>query len=153
VKIEYINPFVEAAFDILKEILNTNVIRGQLYLKKLGESMKGVAIIIGVVGNVKGRIVFDMSKETALKIASHLNNEEFTTFDPMVQSTICEVANLIVGRSVTKLEKEKLSFGFTPPTLIIGDNLMFYEFGDMEALIIPLETDFGIIEINIAFID
>jgi chemotaxis protein CheX len=152
-RIEYINPFVEASFDILNEVLKTTVKRGQLYLKKLGESMKGVAVIIGVVGsnNLKGRIVFDMNEETAIRLASDLNGEVFTSFNEMVRSTIGEVANMITGRSVTKLEKEKLSFTFTPPTIITGENLNIYEFGDVEALIIPLDTGIGIMEINIAF--
>ncbi len=150
-RIEYINPFVEASFDILNEVLQTTVKRGQLYLKKLGESMKGVAVVVGVVGKIKGRIVFDLSEETALKIASKMNNEEFKTFNDMARSTIAEIANMITGRSVTKLEKDKLNFAFTPPTLITGENLNIYEYADMEALIIPIDTGMGVIEINIAF--
>jgi chemotaxis protein CheX len=150
-RIEYINPFVEASFDILNEVLQTTVKRGQLYLKKLGESMKGVAVVIGVVGNIKGRIVFDMNEETALKIASKLNGEEFKTFNDMARSTIGEIANMITGRSVTKLEKERLAFNFTPPTIITGENLNIYEYADMEALIIPIDTGIGVVEINIAF--
>lgn len=150
-RIEYINPFVEAAFDILNEILATTVKRGQLYLKKLGEGMKGVAVVIGVTGSLQGRIVFDMTEETALKMASKLNGEEFKTFSDMARSTIGEIANMITGRSVTKLEKEKMSFNFTPPTIITGENLNVYEYAGMEALIIPLDTGIGIVEINIAF--
>ncbi len=150
-RIEYINPFVEASFDILNEVLQTSVKRGQLYLKKLGESMKGVAVVVGVIGNLKGRIVFDLSEDTAIKIASKLNGEEFKTFDEMARSTISEIANMITGRSVTKLEKDKLNFSFTPPTLITGENLNIYEYADMEALIIPIDTGLGVIEINMAF--
>ncbi len=151
-RIEYINPFVEASFDILNEVLQTTVKRGQLYLKKLGESMKGVAVVIGVIGSIKGRLVFDMTEETSLKIASKLNGgEEFKSFNEMARSTIGELANMITGRSVTKLEKEKLAFNFTPPTIITGTNLNIYEFSDMEALIIPIDTGVGIVEINIAF--
>ena len=136
-RIEYINPFVEASFDILNEILATSVKRGQLYLKKLGESMKGIAIVVGVTGQVTGRIVFDMSEETALKLAEKLNNEKFTEFDEMARSTNTEIANMITGRAVTKLDKEGLAFDFTPPTLISGTNLNIYE-TEMEALIIPV---------------
>jgi len=150
-RIEYINPFVEASFDILNEVLQTTVKRGQLYLKKLGESMKGVAVVIGIIGNLKGRLVFDMNEDTALKIVSKLNGEEFKTFNEMARSTIGELANMITGRSVTKLEKERLAFNFTPPTIITGEKLEIYEFSDMEALIIPIDTGMGIVEINIAF--
>lgn len=149
-RIEYINPFVEASFDILNEILKTSVKRGQLYLKKLGEAWKGVAVIIGVTGQVNGRVVFDMTEETALKLASTLNMEEMKTFDDMTRSTIGEIANMITGRAVTKLDKEGLAFSFTPPTIITGTNIQIHE-KDMEALIIPVDTGLGIIEINIAF--
>jgi chemotaxis protein CheX len=149
-RIEYINPFVEASFDILNEILGTSVKRGQLYLKKLGESMKGVAVVIGVTGQVTGRIVFDMSEATSLKLAEKLNGEKFDDFNDMARSTIAEIANMITGRAVTKLDKEGLAFDFTPPTIISGTNLNIYE-SEMEALIIPLDTGMGIVEINIAF--
>ncbi|MCX7821417.1 MAG: chemotaxis protein CheX [Brevinematales bacterium] len=150
-RIEYINPFIEAAFDILNEVLKTNVKRNELYLKKLGDSMKGVAVVIGVTGNVSGRIVFDMTEDTALNIASKMNGEKFSKFDDMVRSTIGELANMVTGRSVTRLEKENLSFNFTPPTIITGENIHIYEFSDMEALIIPIDTGLGIVEINVAF--
>jgi len=150
-RIEYINPFIEASLDILNEVLKTSVKRNELYLKKLGDSMKGVAVVIGVTGNVSGRIVFDMTEDAAIKIASRMNEESFNSFNDMVKSTIGELANMITGRSVTRLEQENLSFNFTPPTIITGENIRIYEFSDMEALIIPLETDFGIVEINIAF--
>ncbi len=149
-RIEYINPFVEASFDILNEILDTSVKRGQLYLKKLGEAWKGVAVIIGVTGQVNGRVVFDMTEESALKLASKLNMEEMGSFDDMAKSTIGEIANMITGRAVTKLDKEGLAFVFTPPTIITGTNIQIHE-KDMEALIIPVDTGLGIIEINIAF--
>ncbi|MFN4217037.1 MAG: chemotaxis protein CheX [Brevinematales bacterium] len=150
-RIEYINPFVEAAFDILKEVLQTDVKRGQLYLKKLGESMKGVAIVIGVTGQVNGRVVFDMTEDVAIRLASKMNGETFHTLDKMVMSTIGELANMITGRAVTRLEKENLAFHFSPPTMITGKDLTVFEQGDMEALIIPVETPLGILEINVAF--
>ena len=150
-RIEYINPFVEAAFDILNEVLDTSVKRGQLYLKKLGESMKGVAVVIGVTGSINGRIVFDMTEDTAVKIASRLNNESFPGFTDMARSTIAEIANMVTGRAVTKLDKEGLAFNFSPPTIITGTGISIYESHEMEALIIPLDTGMGIVEINIGF--
>jgi len=114
--------------------------------------MKGVAVVVGVIGRIKGRIVFDLSEETALKIASKMDGGVFKSLeDEMARSIIGELANMITGRAVTKLEKENLHFSFTPPTIITGENLNVYEFADMEALIIPIDTGMGIIEINIAF--
>lgn len=149
--INYINPFVEAAFEIMSEILNTPISRGQLQLKRIGEDMKGLTVIIGVTGVVSGRIVFDMTEETAIKIAEKLNEESFTTTNDMVRSTIAEVGNMVTARAVTKLAKEDRTFNFSPPTLIVGDHITFFESDDIEALIIPIDTGYGIMEINIAF--
>ena len=65
-RIEYINPFVEAAFNILKEVLNVELERGELYLKSTSQPILGVTAIVGLAGDVEGRVLFDMSEERVL---------------------------------------------------------------------------------------
>lgn len=149
--IDYINPFVEATFEVMSEILNSPVRRGQLQLKRLGEGMKGIAVIIGVTGSVSGRIIFDMTEDVALKLSSKLNDESFSTLNELARSTIAEIGNMVTARAVTKLSKESRSFNFSPPTLIVGTGISIFEGEDIEALIIPIDTGYGMIEINIAF--
>lgn len=149
--ISYINPFVEATFEIMSEVLNSPVTRGQLQMKKLGNNMKGVTVIIGVTGTISGRIVFDMTEDTALNLAGKLNNESFSSIDDMVRSTIAEIGNMVTARAVTKLSKENLSFNFSPPTLVVGKEMTIFESSEIEALIIPVDTGMGLLEINIAF--
>ncbi|MGL4367506.1 MAG: chemotaxis protein CheX [Brevinemataceae bacterium] len=149
--IDYINPFVEATFEIMSEILNSPIKRGQIQLKNIGEEMKGIAVIIGVTGNVSGRIIFDMNESTALLLSEKLNNEQFSSFNTLARSTISEIANMITGRAVTKLAKDSRSFNFSPPTLLSGANIFIFETGTIEALIIPIDTGYGVLDINIAF--
>jgi chemotaxis protein CheX len=85
-RVEYINPFVEAAYNILSEVLGTEIIRGNLFLKSSSRSVMGVAAIVGLAGEVEGRVLFDMKKDTALKIASVMNMEELTQIDDSGQS-------------------------------------------------------------------
>ena len=47
-RVEYINPFVEAAFNVLREVLASDVKRGELYLKSTSMPVMGVAAIVGV---------------------------------------------------------------------------------------------------------
>ncbi|HON13470.1 MAG TPA: chemotaxis protein CheX, partial [Treponema sp.] len=63
-RVEYINPFVESAFNVLKEVLNTDIKRGELYLKSTTMPVLGVAALVGLAGDVEGRVMFDMSKQT-----------------------------------------------------------------------------------------
>jgi chemotaxis protein CheX len=152
-RVEYINPFVEAAFNVLKEVLNTDVKRGDLYLKSSTMSIMGVAALVGLAGDVEGRVLFDMTKETALAVASAMNGEEFKTLDEMVKATITELANMITAQAVTKLHDLGFKFDLTPPALFTGENMEISNNLEVEALIVPMEFGpggkTGKIEINV----
>ncbi|MDR2144047.1 MAG: chemotaxis protein CheX [Treponema sp.] len=149
-RVEYINPFVEAAFNVLKEVLNADVKRGELYLKSTTMSIMGVAALVGLAGDVEGRVLFDMTKETALKIAGTMNGEQFTALDELAKATITELANMITAQAVTKLHDLGFKFDLTPPALFSGENMEISN-REVEALIVPMELGgHGKIEINVA---
>ncbi len=148
-RVEYINPFVESAFTIMKEVLGLEPKRGELYLKSSSQPVLGVATIVGLAGAVEGRVLFDMDKSTAMKIASAMNGEELGDFDDLVKATITEMANMITARAVTKLYELGFKFDLTPPTLLTGDNMQVADSG-VEALIVPVELPYGKVEVNVA---
>jgi chemotaxis protein CheX len=149
-RVEYINPFVEAAFNVLKEVLDTDVKRGDLYLKSTTMSIMGVAALVGLAGDVEGRVLFDMTKTTALNIAGAMNGEEFSVLDDLAKATITELANMITAQAVTKLHDLGFKFDLTPPALFTGENMEISN-REVEALIVPMELGtHGKIEINVA---
>jgi chemotaxis protein CheX len=154
-RVEYINPFVEAAFNVLKEVLGVDVKRGDLYLKPSTMKIMGVAALVGLAGDVEGRVLFDMSKDTSLFVVSAMNGEEFKALDEMAKATIQELANMITAQAVTKLHELGFKFDLTPPALFTGDNMeVSSNMGkDVEALIVPMELGAGgkngKIEINV----
>ena len=152
-RVEYINPFVEAAFNVLREVLQTDVKRGDLYLKSTTMQIQGVAALVGLAGDVEGRVLFDMTKATALYVASGMNGETMTVLDDMVKATITELANMITAQAVTKLHDLGFKFDLTPPALFTGDNMEITNNLEVEALIVPMEIGSGgkdgKIEINV----
>ena len=148
-RVEYINPFVEASYNILKEVLGSEVTRGELYLKSSSTPVLGVAALVGLAGDVEGRVLFDMSKETAIQIASIMNGEKLAALDELGRATITELANMITGQAVTKLHDLGFKFDLTPPALFTGEN-MEVSTTQVEALIVPMNLSFGKIEINVA---
>lgn len=148
-RVEYINPFVESAFNVLKEVLNCDVRRGELFLKSTSMPVMGVAALVGLAGDVEGRVLFDMSKDTALKVASVMNGEQLPALDDLAKATITELANMITAQAVTKLHDLGFQFDLTPPAIFTGDNMEVTS-SDVEALIVPMETSYGKIEINVA---
>ena len=98
-RVEYINPFVETSYKVLKEVLGgIDVKRGDLYLKSTAMPVMGVAAFVGLAGDVEGRVLFDMTMETALNIASKMNGETLSEFDDLAKATINELANLLLHR-------------------------------------------------------
>ncbi|MCG8451750.1 MAG: chemotaxis protein CheX [Spirochaetales bacterium] len=148
-RVEYINPFVESAFGIIQEVLQSQIVRKDLYLKKTSQPVMGVAALVGLAGDVEGRVLIDMSQQTAVKIASTMNGEELTEMDELAKATITELANMITAQAVTKLFDLGFKFDLTPPSIITGDNMQVSN-ADVEALIVPLELPQGLVEINVA---
>ena len=154
-RVEYINPFVETSFRVLKEVLGgADVKRGNLYLKSTAMPVMGVVALVGLAGDVEGRVLFDMSLETAINIASKMNGEKLDSFDELAKATISELANLITAQAVTKLHELNFKFDLTPPALFAGQQMEIAALGgqteNVEALIVPLITEFGKIEVNVA---
>ena len=153
-RVEYINPFVETSYQVLKEVLaGATVTRGDLYLKSTAMPVMGVAAFVGLAGDVEGRVLFDMSLETALNVASQMNSEKIETFDDLAKATISELANLITAQAVTKLHELGFKFDLTPPALFVGKDMEIAAMSrdnSVEALIVPLITDCGKIEVNVA---
>ncbi|GAB6090983.1 chemotaxis protein CheX [Spirochaeta dissipatitropha] len=152
-RVEYINPFVESAYNVLKEVLQVEIKRGELYLKASSMPVLGVAAIIGLAGDVEGRVLFDMDRTTAINVSNHMlksmDMEPIETLNDMGKATITELANMITGQAVTKLHNLGFKFDLTPPAIFTGDNMEITD-PKVEALIVPMELPQGKIEINVA---
>ncbi len=152
-RVEYINPFVESAYNVLSEVLQTEVNRGELYLKSAAMPMLGVAMIVGLAGDVEGRVLFDMKLETGLAVASamltSMDMEPVEELNDMARATLTELANMITGQAVTKLHDLGFRFDLTPPAIFSGQNMEVSD-PNFEALIVPMELPQGKIEINVA---
>lgn len=152
-RVEYINPFVESAYNILTESLQVEVSRGELYLKNAAMPMLGVAMLVGLAGDVEGRVLFDMTRETGIAVASgmltSMDMEPVTDLNEMARATLTELANMITGQAVTKLHNVGFKFDLTPPAIFSGIDMEVSD-PNFEALIVPMEIPMGKIEINVA---
>lgn len=147
--IDFINPFVEASYEILKEVLQVEIKREDIYLKSRVSNIKGIAALIGLLGQAEGRLILDMSPETAIQIASKMVGENFNTVNEMVVNVITEVANMITANAITKLHNRGYNLDLTPPTIIKGNDIEITD-KDLEALVVPLRMQYGLVEINVA---
>lgn len=152
-RIEYINPFIEATFEVLSEILRTdNIKRGELFLKKSITPSHSVSIITGITGPANGRVIIDMEEPTALKILQAMTSSSFNSISEIGEyekSALSELGNMITGNAIAKLYKKGFTFVLTPPTVITGKDYDI-DTPQIETLVVPIILPIGQIEINIA---
>lgn len=149
-KAEFINPFIGAAYEIIKRVTEIEATKGELSLANSPVRGDEVNVVIGVTGDLKGQIIFCLSEATALVFASRmLMNLTTETFNELAKSAICEMANMILGRAVTSLSERGYFCTLTPPALLLGKNVVVST-QVLKFLVIPLETKYGPITINAA---
>jgi len=147
-KAEFINPFVTAGMDVLETVINSRPEPGQLAVRSATFTTQQVSIVIGVTGAVGGQALCGMSLVTATKIAAAMTGAPAMTFDEMASSAIAELGNMISGNATTRLSEAGYECQITPPTLVRGTKVEVST--STPALVVPLYTDFGKIEINVA---
>ena len=146
---EFINPFLQAATEVLESELGSRPQRGSIGLQRSAYTSDEVTAVLAVTGAVAGMVMFAMTEETARAIVSYIMGQEFPHFDALAQSGIAELGNVITGRAAVLLAEAGYPSDLAPPMLIIGRGTMISTL-DVQRLVIPIETQFGKIEIQVA---
>jgi chemotaxis protein CheX len=148
-KMELIQPFINAADAVLSQGLQGTTKVGNLSMEEKPYQRKGVAGMIALTGDIEGRIVLDLDPQTALRVASHYAGAELPESDGLIKETIFELANQVVGNAVCSLNDQGFHFRVHPPVLVTaeeGDKTS----EDVEALMISFETSLGNVFMNVA---
>jgi chemotaxis protein CheX len=148
-KVEFINPFVGAAFSVLESLLGQKVTKGQLAMRPSVFTSQQCNIITGVTGRIEGQVLYGMSLTTADKIASHMIGQPIRTFDQLAASAIAELGNMITGHAMARLAEAGYDCDITPPTIMRGTNVKITTL-NIPALVIPVCLEYGEIEMTIS---
>lgn len=148
-RVDFITPFVSAAYDVLQMEVNAEIERGELAIEQSSKTSQEVTVLVGVTGQVRGLAMYGMSESTAKKIVAAMVKHPVPIFDEMAQSAIAELGNVITGRASTNLSSVGFNCVLTPPTLITGRNVIISTLS-IRRLVVPIQTNFGPIEINLA---
>lgn len=148
-RMELIQPFISAADAVFAESLQAPTKIVDLEMDQEAYRRKGVAALIAIKGDIEGRVILDLSPEVALKVATILAGTEVEASDQVVRETVCEMANMVIGNSVTLLNDQGFHFKVFPPEIHMDDTGLAGS-ADTEALVICIETPCGDIYLNIA---
>ena len=148
-RMELIQPFINAADAVFAESLQAPTKIVDLEMDQDAYRRKGVAALIAIKGDIEGRVILDLSPEVAMKVATILAGTEVEASEQVVKETVCEMANMVIGNSVTLLNDQGFHFKVFPPEIHMDETGLAGS-ADTEALVICIETPCGNIYLNIA---
>jgi chemotaxis protein CheX len=148
-KMELIQPFINAADAVLSQGLQGSTKVGNLSMEEHAYRRKGVAGMVALTGDIEGRIILDLEPQTAVRVASHYAGAELPESDSLIKETIFELANQVVGNAVCALNDQGFHFRVHPPVLVTSDEGDKTS-EDIEALTICFETALGNVFMNVA---
>jgi chemotaxis protein CheX len=147
-KVEFINPFLTAGSEVLIQLIGGEAALGQLALRTVMFTTQEISILVGVSGQIEGQVIYGMSQVSASKIASAMMGNEQMAFDEMAASAVSELGNIISGNAMNLLCEANYICEMTPPTIVRGVNVEVAT--RVPALMVPLQTRCGKIDINVA---
>jgi chemotaxis protein CheX len=148
-KMELIQPFINAADAVLSQGLNSPIVIGNLSMEEEAYRRKGVAGVVQLTGDIEGRVIFDLAPKTAAQVASYFAGTELPESDDLVREAVCELANQIIGNAVATLNDQGFHFRVHPPELHTSEHGP-KSTEDIEALVLCFDTASGQIFMNIA---
>jgi chemotaxis protein CheX len=147
--VKFMNPFVEAAAEVLAKEVSAKVERGTLSLQKSAMTSDQITVLLSLVGQVQGVVLYGLSISTALSLVSKMMGQEFNEFDNLAQSGIAELGNVITGCATVKLSKEGFAAEISPPTLVLGEGIQISTL-DFPRVVVQLMTEMGDITVHLA---
>lgn len=149
--VRHVNPFIESFTTVMPQLGFGNIQRGNLSVKGQELTYSGVIIIVGIVGAIKGNVVYCIGMEVAKKIASTMMmGMPVDTLDEMSRSALSELTNMLTANAATSFFNAGITMDISTPTLLYGENISV-KMSSNQVLCIQLRADEYPIEINMAF--
>ena len=142
------SPFSQATREAFKLLLDLDVDTGApQFLDSVLDTENKLNIIIGLKGDLCGRILYRFPKETALEMVQIMSGMEIDAVDEFVTSAMGEIANTIGGNAVTGLSEQRIACDIEPPHVLIDELPEAFRFApSMRA---KVKTPVGEVELDI----
>jgi len=147
----YLPVFKETFADALTKMTKTIPAFEEEFLSNDLLQSKGVSIVIGIIGKYSGRMILDMSIETATALSTKALKRNISNSKEVI-ATIGEFTNIVSGNACSILNRQDklLSLRVSPPSVFYGDNLNISS-AKFKTSLLKISTDFGIILLNVGF--
>jgi len=127
---------------------SVNIIPFDDIFSKIGVEEVVVGVIVRVLGDIPGNILFTLEKEAALKIISKLTGEHQEHISELGNSALCEIGNILSSSFMNAISR-LTNLALMPSVPAVALDMMgailsttFIESGQFDEHILDLETQF-----------
>ena len=144
-KIEYIQPFINATRTVLSTMANMESKPLKPHLKENGnfKALGDISSIIELSGECKGSIGLSFATNCILTVAKQMLGETYEKLDDEVADMVGELVNMISGDARRQLVKLGFSFSAGIPSLARGEGHEIIHAVNERIIIIPFKTSSG----------
>ncbi len=146
-----INPFLEAAINVLKTMAMVDPKPGKAFLKKDHLAHGDVSGIIGITGDAQGSMSISFSAPCIKAIVKNLFGMPVEEINDEVRDAVGEITNMICGDARRRLEAENIHLQAGTPTIVSGENHTITHIHNGPKIAVPFDTDAGKFVIEVAF--
>lgn len=149
--VKYVNPFIESFNSVMPQLGFNNVQIGNICAKQKEVFGSGVLVVLGIVGAIRGNVVYTAPMWAAKKIASMMMmGAPVEEFDDMAKSALSELTNMLTATAATAFSEMGMVIDISTPTMLEGKNISVKMSSD-QILCVELVADNLPIEVNISF--
>lgn len=148
----YSNVFKEAALNLFNRLTKTLPEITDESNDDLAIHSEGISIVMGITGKYSGRLILDMSFETAKNLATVLLKREPENNEELL-NVMAEIANMFAGNACSMINKKNKLFGLrvAPPTTFHGESINISKAELENTYSANVKSQFGDLTINIGF--
>ncbi|HAE91486.1 chemotaxis protein CheX [Tissierella praeacuta] len=122
--VKYVNPFLSSFKNVMPQIGFEKVERGKVSIKEKDLITSGVLTIVGIVGDLKGNIIYSLDTNSAKQIVSKMMmGVEIDEFNEMAQSALSELSNMLTANASIEFSNMNINMNISTPTLMYGENI------------------------------
>lgn len=149
--VNHINPFIEAFGLVMGQLGFSETKHGTLSVKERNISCSGIILVVGIIGDLKGNVVYVIDTEDAKKIASvMMMGMPVNELDDLSKSSLSELSNILSANAATQFSKTGALVDISTPTLLHGEDISV-TMSSEKVLCVQLLADGIPMEANISF--
>jgi len=112
---------------------------------------RGIAVIVGIIGKFSGRLMIDLSKDTARALVAAMMKKEPASTNE-ITAALAEYTNIVAGNACSILNKKNKAFGLrlAPPSVMHGEHMLISQ-ATFKTMSATADTNYGEMLLNIGF--